>query len=331
MSARRTCIFSLVRPYSRKIPKKGVVVPKKKERPLLPKLSKNVERVMNLTLYHKCPLWYDNFAQNLQVIRDGKDVMELPKFTGKPVVLVGGGPSIWKSGHLDLLEKWRHPIITCDRMLIPLLKRGINPVIVSSVDADPEVTKFYDDPVVDEYKRDVKAVLSAVTVYPDVVKRCPFEKYWFVPLYDDARNPTSLSCAFHFMSKQKTMLAPLGNVGGFNWNLSLTLGFEKIILIGYNYSYDDLDITHAAYYDAYLKSVGGDKEKVKKFFSIQENPFFHNKYLLDVMWKAYREVFAYYVNMVPVTTINASEEGSLHLPEVNVECMRFGDAVKKFN
>jgi hypothetical protein len=299
--------------------------------PKPPKVSKSIQAIMNLTFSAKARLWYDNFAENLSLIRQGKDVRELPTFKGQPCVLVGAGPSIWKFKHLDLLKKWRKPIIACDKMLTPLLKQGIVPNIVSSVDGDPAIKKFYDDPIVDEYKDGVKAVFSAVTIHPSVVKRCPFEKYWFVNAYDDPTKLRSLSAAFHFMTKQKSILVAGGTVGFFIVNLAYFLGADPIILVGYDYSYDDLDIKKSTYYRAYLSKCGNDEEKVKRYFSIRENPYFKSWYLLDLMWKTYRDIFAFYINKMPVTIINASEQGSLHLPSVKVQCVRFEEAVQKYN
>lgn len=283
---------------------------------------------MDATFYRKCFLWYENFAVNLPVIRDGKDVKNLPKFN-EPCVVVGAGPSVWKFGHLDLLKKWRHPIICADKILIPLLKERITPTIVSSVDGDPVIKSFYDDPVVDEHKGDVKAVFAA-TVHPDVVKRCPFEVYWFVNAHDEPTNPRSLTAAFHFMSKRKSIMVSGGTVGFLNWNLAYFLGADPIILIGYNYSYDVLDITKTTYYNAYLKACGGDVEKVKSYFSIRQNPDFKNWYLLDLMWQVYRDIFKYYVERAKVLTINASEEGSLHSMK-NLKSMRFAEVMEKYN
>jgi hypothetical protein len=297
--------------------------------PKPPKVPKSVKVIMDLTFYRKCHLWYENFAVNLPTVRAEKDVSQLPKFKGEPVVLVGAGPSIWKFNHLELLEKWRKPMIACDKMLIPLLKRGIKPNIVASVDGDPSIKSFYDDPVVDGAKDDVKAVFTT-TVHPDVVKRCPFERFWFVNFYDDPTLPRSLTRAFHVMSGRKTVLVTGGTVGFFIVNLAYYLEADPIILVGYDYSYDDLDITKSTYYNAYLSTCKGDKEAVKKYFSIRQNPTFKNYYLFDLMWKTYRDIFAFYVNKMPVKVINATEAGSLHPPEVKVECLRFKDVLEKY-
>jgi hypothetical protein len=216
-------------------------------------------------------------------------------------------------------------------MLIPLLKEKIVPDIVCTVDGSPVIKKFYDDPTVDEYKDRVKAVFSSLTVHPEVVKRCPFEKYWFVNMYDDPTAPTSLTAAFHFMSGRKTILVAGGTVGFFAFNLAYFLGADPIILVGYNYSYNDLDITKSAYYGAYLLECKGDTEKVKKYFSIRTNPVWKNRYLLDLMWQTYREIFAFYVKRARAKVINATGEGSLHPPEVKVECTSLEDVFEKFN
>ena len=182
---------------------------------LLPKLSKTVQNVMDLTFYTKAPMWYNNFAENLATIRKGKDIKELPRLDGKPCICLGAGPSVWKHNHLELLKKWKGTILCCDRMLIECLKRDIVPFAVATVDGDKRIKEFYDDPVVDKYRDEVKAVFSAVTVHPEVVRRCPFEKYWFVPIYDDPRKPKSLTFALYYLSGEKSLLVTGGNVGTF--------------------------------------------------------------------------------------------------------------------
>jgi len=305
----------------------------KKRAKLLPKLSKTVQSVMDLTFYTKAPMWYNNFAENLAIIRKGKDVKELPRLDGKPCICLGAGPSVWKHNHLELLKKWKGMILCCDRMLIECLKRGIVPFAVATVDGDKRIKEFYDDPIVDKYKDQVKAVFSAVTVHPEVVRRCPFEKYWFVPIYDDPRKPKSLTFALYYLSGEKSLLVTGGTVGSFIFNLAYFLGCNPIILVGYDYSYDaETPPEKTPYWFAYLQLCKWNYEKAKKLFVIGENPYFKTKYMLDLMFKVYREILAFYLKQLPknIQVINATEGGSLHKPEVRVRCLKLREVIESF-
>jgi len=305
-----------------------------KKKKLLPKLSKDVQNVMDLTFYMKAPMWYNNLAENLPIIRKGKDVRELPRFDGKSCICLGAGPSVWKNNHLELLKKWKGTILCCDRMLIECLKRDIVPFAVATVDGDKKIKDFYDDPIVDKYKDRVKAVFSAATVHPEVVKRCPFEKYWFVPIYDDPRKPKSITFALYHLCGEKSMLVTGGTVGTFIFNLAYFLGFNPIILVGYDYSYDiGTKPEKTPYWFAYLQLCNWNHEKAKRLFVVKENPYFKTKYVLDLMFKVYREILAFYLKQLPnkIKVINATEGGSLHLPDVRVKCIKLKKIINKYS
>jgi intein/homing endonuclease len=132
-------------------------------------------------------LWFRNMALNIPQILDGKDIKDLPRFDGQPCLVIGAGPSIRQFRQLEILakSKWTHPVICADKMLISLLKRKIKPFAVCSVDGEAVISKFYNNSIVDANKDFVRAVLCANTVHPEVLKRCPFEKYFFVSVAED--------------------------------------------------------------------------------------------------------------------------------------------------
>jgi intein/homing endonuclease len=167
-------------------------------------------------------------ALNMPEILAGKDIKDLPRFDGQPCLIIGAGPSIRQFRQLEVLAKsgWKNPIICSDRMLIQLLKRKIKPDIVVTVDGESVVQKFYRHPLVEKFKGEVKAALCASTVHPDVLKHCPLEKYFFIALWDNPLNPTSLTRAFHLMT-QKTMLETYGNAGSCAFSIAYYLGCLK--------------------------------------------------------------------------------------------------------
>jgi hypothetical protein len=237
----------------------------------------DAEAVLNSTT-HKWPGWWDNFAQNIGIVRAGKDVSKIPKRTGHPAVVVGAGPS---AGVRELLILKEHrdklTIISTDRMLKPLIQVGIQPDFVATVDGDPSVADFYnvypssaDVPGNMNWREDppkrlsTSAVLNVTTTHPKTVQAAYHgcsEVYWFNSFFDDPQAPTCHICrrvsptaGFYFMSGGKTILQALGNVGAFGWHLGYFLGCNPVILLGMDYSYaPETPIEKTHYYDAYLK------------------------------------------------------------------------------
>lgn len=300
------------------------------------RLSEVTQRIMLYSLSHLMPLWMANLAENFEDIRNGDNVEELPKHKGEPAIVVAAGPSLWKHNHLHVLAEteWKHPIIICDRLLIPCLKEGLIPDIVANVDASPMVKDFYDDPIVDdsleENKFSMKAVFN-VCVNPDAQRRWLGERYWFLPFFDDPSKPTSLTAAFHFLTR-KSMIMTGGNVGSFTWSLANYLKCNPIILVGFDMSYSEKDITKATYYKPILEMAKGDKKKAKSMFAMGEHPTYRCKYILDPYFKGYREIFRAYIStahrLTKILTINATEGGSLF--GYGMECTTLEEAIKKY-
>ncbi len=304
-------------------------------------IALDAEAVLNRT-EHKWPGWWDNFAQNIPIVRAGSDVKLIPKRQG-PALVIGAGPSFSpKQARLLQTLQDKLTIIAADRMLKPLLQVGIQPAFVATVDGDPSVADFYN-----EWATKTDAVLNAVTTHPKTVEMAinrTRQQFWFVSFFDDPQLPTCPTCrrvsptaGFYFMSGQKTILQALGNVGALCWHLGYYLGCNPVILVGMDYSYPvgtPIEKTH--YYDAYLKIAAQEhigyaasqldiedhvrrclkcKQRVHDSYETKTNPDFKQDYMTDKIWTVYQELLLPFIARAKCRTINCSG-GALHGPGI---------------
>jgi hypothetical protein len=262
-------------------------------------------------------------ALNMSQILDGKDIKDLPRFDGKPCLVIGAGPSIRQFRQLEILAKseWKNPIICADRQLIPLLKRKIKPNVAVTVDGESVVQKFYRHPLVEKFKGEVKAALCASTVHPDVLKHCPLEKYFFIALWDNPLNPTSLTRAFHLMA-QKTILETYGNAGSCAFSIAYFLGCDPIGLLGLDYSYYTNDVRKTTYYESFKALSGGNTAKLLSFYK-RTRTWAGYEVLTDIYWLTYLEMFlpalekakAEIYNLSPLSIITSEKVKGIDLKE----------------
>jgi len=279
--------------------------------------------VQKLTFEKMQAEWMRNFAVNMPQILKGKDIKDLPKLNGRPCLVIGAGPSISRFHQLEVLakSKWTHPVICADKMVISLLKRKIKPFAVCSVDGEAVVSKFYNSSIVDANRDFVRAVLCANTVHPEVLKRCPLEKYFFLALWDNPLNPTSLTRAFHLMTG-KTMLETYGNAGSCAFSIAYYLGCSNIGLVGLDYSYYTNDIKKTTYYESLKTLSGGNMAKLLSFYK-RTKTWAGYEVLTDIYWLTYLQMFlpalerakAEIYNLSPLSIIASERVKGMHLKE----------------
>lgn len=290
----------------------------------LPEQINNKVREVNLKS------WMENLAENMDIIKINKDISQLPKARNRDAIIVGGGPSFGERGHIEILKNVRNKtIISTDKMLIPLLKSGITPDFVLSVDGHRKfIEPFYDSELINENLSTVG--IMAVMVAPNVVQKFRGEKFFFTPMIDDADLPVSLSKALSFITK-KSILSTGGNTGITCINFAYYLGFKKIILTGMDLGYTmDTPIEKSAYYPVVKEADPAmTPERYRETYIIEGyNPDFKVKYYTDVTWKSHIDnLVQQSVHMFKngVSIINATEGGTLFGGAI--KCMKFEEAV----
>ena len=262
--------------------------------------------IENLTFSKMSPLWYRSFAQNMPAILAGGDIKDLPKHPNESALVIGAGPSIERFRQLDVLEKseWNKAIICADKELIPLLKRRILPLAVCTVDGDAVISKFYKHQLVRKYADEITAVFNAVTVHPEVVKAWKGKICWFLPMWDDIMQPTSLTRAFHLMTG-KTLMETYGNSGSASWALAYFLGFSTIGIMGLDYSYLTDKPQETTYFETFKILCGGNLEKISGCYKRVATWAGHTV-LTDNMWLVYLQMFLPALENAKAMTYNLS-------------------------
>lgn len=266
---------------------------------------------INQFTYHRNEyLWMNNLARNIETIRLGTDIKDLPKQKNKPAIVIAAGPTVKKYKQLKKIAKsdFKGHIFVCDKSLRDALKHKLDPLYVVAIDGNPCIADFFREA---ENNGFTQAIFNAITISPTTIKECNFPIHWFISMLDHPREPKSLTRAIHYMTK-KTMLASMGNVGGTAWHLAYYLGYNPIALVGLDYGYPQpTHIEDTIYYDAYLKLVGGEKELVKNLFKVIKNKETGKEMLIDMNFNAYRGILLPFLKAARCTTINCSPESTI--------------------
>ena len=276
-----------------------------------------------LTLKRMESQWMQNMGENLQVIRKGHDISEIPK-QDKPAIIIGAGPSV-KHEKLSLLRKWTGVVVCCDRMLVPLLKKRVVPHFVTSVDGSPKIAEFYRDALVQKHVHEIKCVLSVQTTHPDVVKALPNDSmFWFTSIWDNPFNQMSVTRIFHHLSN-KTMMSSLGNTGAAAWELSRYLHCNPIGLLGIDFAYESLDFSKSTYFETFKILSGGDVQRFLKNYRFATT-WAKKKVLTDLMFLTYYKILVPQLACAKVKTFNLGKYSIL--PADKAEPLSFKKFIK---
>lgn len=274
-------------------------------------------------------IWVENFANNLNDIRYGKNISELvpnnpdevPKGTA---IVVGRGPSVFHYRHLELLSEsdYQGVVIATDGMLYECLKRGVVPNYVLSVDGNREkIVRWYGDPNIDEhssnvtdeerkrneecielvnqYGKKIKAILIT-SVARNVFERCKeagIEVYWFSPIFDDYRQNESFTRLQKMMTVSErnpngvpAMVAG-GNAGTCSWVFAHSILRRIPVLIGIDFGYlEGTPLNETCYYDSLMKNSKSVEDIIPTYAEVY-NPFFKVNVLTDVVFQLYKKSF----------------------------------------
>ena len=294
--------------------------------------------------------WVKSFAKNLKYIWNENSAKKLmkKKLSNESVIVIGAGPSLKKHSHLKILAEsnFRGSIICTDRILIAALKAGVTPkkfpnFYVVTIDAYPEIEKYYNDPIVKKYGKSIKGIFSVLT-FPSVVekaRKAGIEVYWIHSLFDYNEGKKSFNqiSAFMIRAKNEEHRLPAiqtgGNVGTSSWFIAWKiLKCKNICLIGMNHGWEEDDPIEKIISHGNAGKKIEIKQNTKKFhilFPKKFNPEFNTYYILDPIFQYYSTTFKEFISRAnEINTINATEGGSLFGERIS--CMKFSSFLDKF-
>ncbi len=241
--------------------------------------------------------WTKNFFSNLKDIILNPGVAALfGKLAGKPAILVSAGPSLIKNMHLLKEAKNKALILCVGSALRVLLKAGIVPDLLISIDGSEANYKHFQglpehriplvfDPIlhhriVEEHKGPKMVALCNNLVFPWVD---------------------------YFVREEKGYLKIGASVANIGLDLLTKTGANPIIFVGQDLAFTD-GISHASGTSHAVKTLE-DLKKGKKFLEIEGID--GGKVVTDWSLYAFLKWFESYIAEHPETTfINATERGA---------------------
>ncbi|MGB5158676.1 MAG: 6-hydroxymethylpterin diphosphokinase MptE-like protein [Desulfobacterales bacterium] len=251
----------------------------------------------------------ENIFHNIKHIYSNPGIDTLyGKFAKRPGVLVAAGPSLNKNMHLLEGLQDKALIISCDASFIPLIKKGIRPHLVTSLERTPGVDLFYSG--VDNFSGVYFVALPILM--PETIDAFKGRKFIGYRGYSH----------FNWLEEEKGTLNVGISVANLAFKILIELGCDPIILIGQDLAYAEDGDTHVKG-DIFgsrcehirnqpvieLEGNNGKPVKSEKSWAIMKN--------------TYEEDIAAYKG----TCINATEGGAKIF---GAEVMPFKDAIDKY-
>ncbi len=219
---------------------------------------RQLDEVRRITGESFTPLWQSNFQANRELLQRNPGIVALGRegrFVDCAAILVGAGPSLDKQ--LPYLFQVRNEalIIACDAALRPLLKAGITPHIVVSLDPQEEILRFFTG------LQTASSLLVAPSVaHPLVVKGWRGKILFFHKLAPEIPALTEIAKAMPHLAT----LVPGGSVLSIGYDLAFKIGCQPIIFVGQDLSYTGKN-SHSR------SSVNGKVESSELIMRMQEH------------------------------------------------------------
>jgi hypothetical protein len=251
----------------------------------------------------------ENMFANLRHIVSNPGIKSLyGKFRGKSGILVAAGPSLNKNMHLLNGLRDRALIISCDASFIPIMKKGIHPHLVSSLERTPGVDLFYSG--IDDFSGTYFIALPVLM--PETIDAFKGRKFIAYRMYS----------YFDWLGNDKGSLAVGTSVANLAFKILMELGCDPIILIGQDLAYAEDGDTHVKGDIFGSRSEGIHKRPLIELEGNDGKPVKSEK-MWEVMKLTYEEDIASYQG----TCINATEGGARI---IGAEVMPFSEAIERY-
>lgn len=290
---------------------------------LPPEISNNMA-VDVTTLHALMPMWMGNIRENFDDIKNGLDVIDIPK-TNLPAIIVGAGPSLHQNNHLAMLADsgFDGIVFAADRALKDCIEAGVIPDYVCILDGSEKILPYIDHRIVDDHAEQMSAIMC-VTTHPKVANRWKGEKYWFTNSISQDFAPNVAFILHHLL--EKTELVTAGHASSLGWSVAHTMGCRELVLIGVDLSYKiETPVNKTAHYDSYARVCKSDRE-IRKMYKKYHHDFFNTDCYFDPVFDSYRDCsLAQFADASKMgcRVINCTGGGSLSGD--GLECMWFAD------
>ena len=292
-----------------------------------------------------------NFEENLPYVE--RTVRDLRWEVAAPssALVVGMGPSLHRRGTAERLRRTPYDgvLVSSDGAFSYLIRRGVVPQYVISVDYLDWVVRWFGDPelekrgpdgyfknldidpqfikddaerqnqelirLVNEVGPRVKAILPT-TIPPAIARRCReagMAVYWWNPILDEQDRPESLTRTLYRRVKAPCM-ASGGNCGAAGYVFAATvLGAKRVGLAGIDMGYyPDTPLEKTQFYlEMKARTPELTPEEYKELIIRVTNPHDRTTYYTDPPYYCYREVLLNLIDQAGVETHNCAGGGTV--------------------
>ncbi len=230
----------------------------------------------------------ENMLANVGEIVNNPGINKLyDKFKGKPAIVVATGPSLKKNMHLLKGLEDKALILSVDASFKLLMKNGIKPHMVTSLEREHAVQQFFE-------KHDKEEVKDVYMTACPVLFNHVYESYVGpkIIVYRDFDH-------FKWLEIDRGILDIKLSASNMAFKIAEVLGCDPIILIGQDLAYGDNDETHAT-------EVPFSAEGEKKFMV----PGNYKDVKTNSGWYGFLKAYELDVNDYKGTCINCTEGGA---------------------
>lgn len=232
----------------------------------------------------------ENMLDNIAEIANNPGINLLyDKFKDKPAVIVATGPSLKKNIHLLKGLEDKALIISVDASLKLLLKNGIKPHMVTSLEREHEVQQFFDELDPEEVKGTY--MTACPVLYNHVYRAYNGPKIIVYRQFDH----------FKWLGVDKGMLDIKLSSSNMAFKIAEALGCNPIILVGQDLAYGDNDETHAT--EVPFSSEG------EAIFNVSGN--YVDEIKTNDGWNNFRKAYEIDISQYKGTVINCTAGGAL--------------------
>lgn len=234
----------------------------------------------------------------------------------KPALIIAGGPSLETHKHLNLLNeiKFRGDIFCTSIVLKRLLEINIIPKYFSVLDAEIDEPVYLNHDIIHKYNNELTALFS-VSILPKTNEIFKGKRFFYNPYLDNEPNSPTFN-VFRLMTKCSSIHTG-GNIGTTTIMLAAALGYNPIIVIGYDLSFQTPEEIKRYYKnDLHLwKQNPKDSPWDKSMYHVGLNPHFNKKYYTTDLFYAFKESSLFLLNLLVesgITIINCTEQGAVY-------------------
>ena len=267
-------------------------------------------------------LWLSNIFRNMERCKRAIPVSALfGKFRGIPGVIVSAGPSLRKN--IEKLKDYRDRalILAVDTAYRALLKSGIQPHIVMTLDAQKHSYKHFGGTLNEETLlcADLVSYPPIIRDYPGPLALSTTAKYYQDREGNERRESTPGTEWFERHITPPGDIQSGGSVATSAFDLLLNLGCAPIILAGQDLAYTGREIHMSGTHHnetwiptlSRVKTLDGINQAVIRKRKIKRIKAYggEDTVIADFVFDLYRQWFEDSASRVPVSVINATEGG----------------------